>query len=254
MYCGISNDLKSRLIQHNSGKGAKYLRSRRPVDLVGVSSEMTKSEALKLEYKIKQLPADKKLAQLLRKENGMTISKRDLQALNKDIKAIEIKIEKLIAAVEKSEKPKSAKKPGRKGEDRKGGTKKKGLPELRVSAKKAFQDKNYEEGLKFLNEILRLEPEDDTALTNKGMALSRLGKYDEALKSYDHAIRIDHSTDQKWFGRGMTQYKLDRYDEALGSFYNALACNPENEKAEARFVIVPAFRNHWDRPRDEETS
>jgi putative endonuclease len=60
LYCGISNDLKIRLMEHNSGKGAKYTKSRRPVELVGISSEMTKSDALKLEYRIKQLPAGKK--------------------------------------------------------------------------------------------------------------------------------------------------------------------------------------------------
>jgi putative endonuclease len=60
LYCGISNDLKNRLLEHNSGKGAKYTRSRRPVKLVDVSSELTKSEALKLEYRIKQLPSHKK--------------------------------------------------------------------------------------------------------------------------------------------------------------------------------------------------
>ena len=109
LYCGISNDLKSRVIAHNLGKGAKYTRSRRPVDLVGISPEMTKSEALKLEYRIKQLPADKKLSQLTKKENEMTI-KQDLQALNRDIQALGKKMEKLIAAVEKGEKPKAAKK------------------------------------------------------------------------------------------------------------------------------------------------
>jgi putative endonuclease len=109
IYCGISNNLNLRLIEHNAGKGAKYTRSRRPVELVGISPEMIKSEALKLEYRIKQLPADKKLSKLTRKENGMTIQ-QDLQALNKDIQALGKSIEKLIAAVEKSEKPKAAKK------------------------------------------------------------------------------------------------------------------------------------------------
>ena len=110
LYCGISNDLKSRLIEHNLGKGAKYTRSRRPVDLVGISPEMTKSEALKLEYRIKQLPANKKISKLKGKENEMTILKKDLQALNKDIQALGKTIDKLIAAVEKGEKPKAAKK------------------------------------------------------------------------------------------------------------------------------------------------
>lgn len=110
LYCGISNNLESRLIEHNSGKGAKYTRSRRPVELIATSPEMTKSEALKLEYRIKRLPANKKVTVLTRKENGMTISKKDLQALSKEIKAIGEKIEKLIAAAEKSEKSRSAKK------------------------------------------------------------------------------------------------------------------------------------------------
>jgi hypothetical protein len=78
--------------------------------LVGISPEMTKSEALKLEYRIKQLPANKKISKLKGKENEMTILKKDLQALNRDIKALGKTIDKLIAAAGKSEKPKVAKK------------------------------------------------------------------------------------------------------------------------------------------------
>jgi predicted GIY-YIG superfamily endonuclease len=98
------------LIEHNSGKGAKYTKSRRPVELVGISSEMTKSDALKLEYRIKQLPAGKKIAELTRKENGMTIYKKDLQALSKEIKALERKMEKLIREFDKGKKAKVTKK------------------------------------------------------------------------------------------------------------------------------------------------
>jgi hypothetical protein len=70
---------------------------------------MTKSEALKLEYRIKQLPADNKITELNRKENEMTI-KQDLLTLNKEIKALGKTIDKLIAAVEKGETTKVAKK------------------------------------------------------------------------------------------------------------------------------------------------
>jgi putative endonuclease len=101
LYCGISNDLKNRLIEHNSGKGAKYTRSRRPVELVGVSSELSKSEALQLEYRIKQLPADRKIPALKGKEKTV---KQDLKSLQKEFKALGKKVEKLIKAVEKNEK------------------------------------------------------------------------------------------------------------------------------------------------------
>jgi hypothetical protein len=77
---------------------------------IGISPEMTKSEALKLEYRIKQLPVDQKISKLKREENEMTLSIKDLQALNRDIKALGKSIDKLISAVEKSEKPKVAKK------------------------------------------------------------------------------------------------------------------------------------------------
>jgi len=64
LYCGITNDLKNRLASHNTGRGARYTKSRRPVELAGASSEMTKSDALKLEYRIKQAPADSKISEL----------------------------------------------------------------------------------------------------------------------------------------------------------------------------------------------
>lgn len=64
LYCGISNDLENRVAEHNAGTGAKYTRSRRPVRVVAVSPAMTKSEALKLEYRIKKLPAESKISDL----------------------------------------------------------------------------------------------------------------------------------------------------------------------------------------------
>ena len=68
LYCGITNDIKKRLVAHNSGKGAKYTKSRMPVEIAGVSSPMTKSEALKLERHIKQMPAGQKIAELTKSD------------------------------------------------------------------------------------------------------------------------------------------------------------------------------------------
>ena len=71
---------------------------------IGISSEMTKSEALKLEYRIKQLPADKKISKLKREENVMAILKKDLQSLQKEIKALGRKMDKLINEFDKDKK------------------------------------------------------------------------------------------------------------------------------------------------------
>jgi len=61
LYTGITNDLDRRIKQHNEGKGAKYTRGRGPCTLVKFFTRNTKSDALKLERKIKKLSKEEKL-------------------------------------------------------------------------------------------------------------------------------------------------------------------------------------------------
>lgn len=61
LYTGFTNDLARRLATHNAGRGAKYTRGRRPVELVYWESFSNKSSALRREYAIKQLPRRQKL-------------------------------------------------------------------------------------------------------------------------------------------------------------------------------------------------
>ncbi len=61
-YTGWTNDLSKRLNAHNSGKGAKYTRSRTPVSLVYYEAFQTREEAMRREYSIKQLSRKDKLA------------------------------------------------------------------------------------------------------------------------------------------------------------------------------------------------
>jgi predicted GIY-YIG superfamily endonuclease len=61
LYCGITNDLDKRIATHNAGKGAKYTRGRTPVTLLKSWTFPTKGDALRFEYKVKQLSRDEKL-------------------------------------------------------------------------------------------------------------------------------------------------------------------------------------------------
>lgn len=54
-YTGIAKDVEARVAAHNVGRGAKFTRSRRPVRLVANSRWMMKSNALKLEAKVKKI-------------------------------------------------------------------------------------------------------------------------------------------------------------------------------------------------------
>jgi putative endonuclease len=62
IYTGIAKDIQKRIDKHNKGKGARYTRGRRPVTLIKFFKRDSKSAALKLEYKIKQLSKEDKLA------------------------------------------------------------------------------------------------------------------------------------------------------------------------------------------------
>lgn len=62
LYTGITNNLEKRVAAHNSGpNGARYTRSRRPVELVFAEQAGSKSNAAKREYQIRRLPRAKKL-------------------------------------------------------------------------------------------------------------------------------------------------------------------------------------------------
>ncbi|MEE1195895.1 MAG: GIY-YIG nuclease family protein [Lachnospiraceae bacterium] len=55
LYTGWTNNLEKRVADHNAGKGAKYTKGRRPVELAYYEAFETKEEAMKREYAIKQL-------------------------------------------------------------------------------------------------------------------------------------------------------------------------------------------------------
>ncbi len=54
-YTGWTNHLTGRIAAHNEGRGAKYTRPRRPVELVYYEISDTKAEAMRREWQIKQL-------------------------------------------------------------------------------------------------------------------------------------------------------------------------------------------------------
>lgn len=60
LYTGYTTDLARRLAQHNAGKGAKYTRSRRPVEAVAAWEFPTKPAALSAEYRIRKLRVPQK--------------------------------------------------------------------------------------------------------------------------------------------------------------------------------------------------
>ena len=63
LYTGIATDVPRRLAEHRAGiRGAKYLRGRLPIEIVFECEAGSRSEAQRLEHRIKRLSRERKEA------------------------------------------------------------------------------------------------------------------------------------------------------------------------------------------------
>lgn len=70
LYTGIARDVMARIAEHNRGSGAKYTRSRGPVELVYAETAQTRGEAQRREAEIKRLSAAGKRELVARSVGG----------------------------------------------------------------------------------------------------------------------------------------------------------------------------------------
>ena len=82
LYCGWTTDLNKRLAVHNSGHGAKYTRSRRPVELIYVEQYEDRHDALNREWHIKRMNREEKIKLLgIEYRDTHDFSKEELERL-----------------------------------------------------------------------------------------------------------------------------------------------------------------------------
>ncbi|MGP8125151.1 MAG: GIY-YIG nuclease family protein [Nitrososphaerales archaeon] len=61
LYTGYSTDVDRRVRQHNTGRGARYTRSRTPVKLTFKEEFRSRGQALRREFQIKKMRRNSKL-------------------------------------------------------------------------------------------------------------------------------------------------------------------------------------------------
>lgn len=62
LYTGIAKDVSRRLAEHegSTGRGAKYLRGRQPLELLLAREAGSRDAALRVEHRVKRLPRARK--------------------------------------------------------------------------------------------------------------------------------------------------------------------------------------------------
>ena len=66
LYTGVAKDVPARIMRHNTGRGAKYTRSRQPVKLVYAEPARNRAAALQREHAIRRMGRDGKMAMIRR--------------------------------------------------------------------------------------------------------------------------------------------------------------------------------------------
>ena len=61
LYTGISNNPQQRFFDHKNGKGGRYTRLHKPIKIVYLEQQASKSKALKRELQIKGWSRKKKI-------------------------------------------------------------------------------------------------------------------------------------------------------------------------------------------------
>ena len=84
LYSGYTTAPEKRLAAHNSGRGAKYTRSRTPVMLAALWQWNDKSSAMKAEYWVKRLTRTQKL-ELISNPELLVLSLTDLPAAKTNV-------------------------------------------------------------------------------------------------------------------------------------------------------------------------
>lgn len=90
---------------------------------------------------------------------------------------------------------------------------------------------SYQQGVKYLDRAIDLNPQYIDALIMRGLAYDALGEYPRAISDFDRAIELSPRNTNAFNNRGMTNCKLGNYQGAINDFNMAVEINPRNASA-----------------------
>jgi tetratricopeptide (TPR) repeat protein len=85
-----------------------------------------------------------------------------------------------------------------------------------------------EKAIKYLNEAIRLDPDDAHSYTALGLAYSDLDLYIRAIQDFNEAIRLQPSLAIAYSNRGVANRKLGQHQAAIQDFNEAIRLKPHD--------------------------
>ncbi len=102
------------------------------------------------------------------------------------------------------------------------------LKEYFLKGNEHYYKKEYSDALKWYDKVLKIEPDEISALNNKGLALKNQGKIEEAIEWHDKALKIDSNDVDTLNNKGSALDDLGKYQEAIEWHDKALKIEPDD--------------------------
>ena len=89
----------------------------------------------------------------------------------------------------------------------------------------------YDKAISDFTRALEINPKDEAAYYNRGIAYVGKGQYYQAIADYSKAIEINPKLDKAYYHRGNAYVEKAEYDRAIRDYDKAIEINPRDAEA-----------------------
>jgi tetratricopeptide (TPR) repeat protein len=112
---------------------------------------------------------------------------------------------------------------------------------IKLFASIYFQKKDWENSIKYYEQVLSFENEKFKTYNNIGVALFNLGKINHSIKAYNKSIKENSNFDLAYNNLGISYTELGAYEKAVNNFAFALNLNNNNHGAKNNLINTFLF-------------
>lgn len=100
----------------------------------------------------------------------------------------------------------------------------------------------HEAAIADYDKAIRLNPKEDEAHNNRGLAKVSLGQLQDGVSDYDKAIKLNPDVDA-YYNRGRAKEMLGQFEEAIVDFKKSIQRNPNDAEARRSLSYLQAKLN-----------
>ncbi|MGA1873735.1 MAG: tetratricopeptide repeat protein [Thermoplasmatota archaeon] len=109
------------------------------------------------------------------------------------------------------------------------------IDRLKKELDTAISEGNFELALEVINDMIKLDHQNDQYWNSRGVVLSKLGRIEESLQAFDQGLELNPEGSRIWYSKGCVLMDKGKPRAALACFYKTLDLDPAFDKARDRF-------------------